>query len=518
MASADVLGQTIGNYRLLFRAGAGGMGEVLVAELRANDGFRKIVALKRLLPAYADAAPFLASMREEARLAALVDHPNVCQVFELVEDADAGPILVMEYLDGVPLRRLASAASDLGLTISLLVQACDGVHAIHQLAGDDGRPMGIVHRDINPSNMIVTPGGTLKILDFGIARADDTSSRTRTGEIKGTTPYLAPEQVLGRRVDRRADVFALGVTQYELLTGVSPFRRENEFLTQRAITDEEPPPLARYRPDIPESVSRVIAQAMARDPDHRFSTAAELGRAAIAAFAPAAIPERSAIAQMIAARFELELDERRRRIARNVEEITSQPLAPVTSAPPIENTCPLVGPVTSMATSKRSTRPYWIAAAAIAAAAAFAVVSLRGPAAPSATPPPTAATPVAATPPVDAAPPTPVPPVDAATPVVITPPDRTPIAGTPKKAGKPKHRVRQERPAASGPPGYLTIASRPFATIFVDQRRLGVTPLYRIEVPSGKRRIRADCSCGKTQRFVIEVLPGVAAPPRNLTW
>ncbi|HUS69133.1 MAG TPA: serine/threonine-protein kinase, partial [Kofleriaceae bacterium] len=320
MGSADVApGERIGDYTLLFRAGKGGMGEVFVAERRGAGGFRKIVALKRLLPAYADAAPFLDSMREEARLAALVRHGNVCQVIELIEDAEAGPVLVMEYLDGVPLRRLASDTCDVALATALFVQACDGVEAIHRLSGDDGRPMGIVHRDINPSNMIVSPDGTLRILDFGIARAEDAPARTRTGEIKGTTPYLSPEQVLAQRVDQRTDVFALGVTLFELLTGVSPFRRENEFLTQRAITSEQPPPLATMRPAVPVALSDVVARAMAREPEARFASAADLGRAAMGAIAPATPPERREIGEVIASRFSLELEERRRRIARAVE-------------------------------------------------------------------------------------------------------------------------------------------------------------------------------------------------------
>jgi hypothetical protein len=267
----------------------------------------------------------------------------------------------------------------------------------------------------------------------------------------------------------------------------------------------------------------VIEQAMSRDPDRRFATAAEFSKAASAAFA-GAIPEPSAIGEMIASRFELELGERRRRIERNVEEITSRPLEPVTSPAAIASTRPFEEPAAAPVVSpKRTTKWIWIAAATLAAVAALVGVVLSQRSAPSAdTPPPTtsATPPVAVTAPVDAATPPVAAPTDAAPPsVALTSPDRVQGTSGPEKDRRAtKHQDRAVHPAPSGPPGYLTIASRPYATIFVDDERLGVTPLYRIEVPSGKRRIRADCSCGKTQRFVIDVEPGVAAKPRNLTW
>jgi eukaryotic-like serine/threonine-protein kinase len=279
-----------GKYSLVARLATGGMAEIFLARLQGAAGFEKLVCIKRILPHLARDRQFVAMFLDEARIAARITHPNVCQVFELGEIAGSY-YLAMEYLEGVPLACFRrddddGPEPDPRLVAGIAVQACEGLHHAHQLRHSDGSVMEVVHRDVSPQNLFVTADGIVKVLDFGIAKIQGATMRTSTGAIKGTYAYMAPEQLRGERVDRRTDVFALGIAMWETLARRYLFKRDTEFLTFQAITAEPIEDICAIRPDVPPALSSVIMTALARDRDERFPTARMLGEAIAAAIPP----------------------------------------------------------------------------------------------------------------------------------------------------------------------------------------------------------------------------------------
>jgi serine/threonine protein kinase len=283
-------GSQFGKFSLVARLATGGMAEIFLARLVGAAGFEKLVCVKRILPHLARDRQFVAMFLDEARIAARISHPNVCQVYELGE-IDGSYYIAMEYLEGVPLacfRRhdYYGPEPDPRLVAGIAIQACEGLHHAHKLKRSDGSTLEVVHRDVSPQNLFVTADGIVKVLDFGIAKIQDATVRTSTGAIKGTYAYMAPEQLRGEKVDRRTDVFALGIVMWETLTRRYLFKRETEFLTFQAITTEPIPDVCAIRPDVPASLSSVIMTALARNRDERFPSARMLGEAVATAVAP----------------------------------------------------------------------------------------------------------------------------------------------------------------------------------------------------------------------------------------
>ncbi|HEY6174063.1 MAG TPA: serine/threonine-protein kinase, partial [Kofleriaceae bacterium] len=283
-------GPQYGKFSLVARLATGGMAEIFLARLVGAAGFEKLVCIKRILPHLARDKQFVAMFFDEARIAARISHPNVCQVFELGE-IDGSYYIAMEYLEGVPLacfRRhdYYGPAPDARLVAGIAIQACEGLHHAHGLKHSDGSVMEVVHRDVSPQNLFVTGDGVVKVLDFGIAKIQGATVRTSTGAIKGTYAYMAPEQLRGERVDRRTDVFALGIVMWETLTRRYLFKRETEFLTFQAITADPIPDVCVIRPDVPTALSSVIMTALARNREERFPSARMLGEAIAAAVSP----------------------------------------------------------------------------------------------------------------------------------------------------------------------------------------------------------------------------------------
>jgi serine/threonine-protein kinase len=291
-----------GKYAPITRLATGGMAEVFLARLDGAAGFQKHVALKLVLPELADDEQFVTMFLEEARLAAQVSHPNVVQIFELGQE-QSQYFIAMEYLDGVPLTAVMKALAhepnpaDLRMVVGLLAQACEGLHHAHELKRPDGRAVELVHRDVSPPNLFVTVDGVLKVLDFGIAKARDASVRTRSGLVKGKYPYMAPEQLRGESLDRRVDVFALGVLAFELISGRRLFRRETDYLVFKAITEDAIPSLASARPETPPPLCAAVDRALARDRADRFPTARALGEALLASVGGA--PSSAALAEWV---------------------------------------------------------------------------------------------------------------------------------------------------------------------------------------------------------------------------
>ncbi|MFN0246575.1 MAG: protein kinase domain-containing protein [Kofleriaceae bacterium] len=276
----------LGRYELLARLATGGMGEIFLARLEGAAGFEKLFVVKRILPHLADDARFRQMLIAEARLASKLSHANICQVYELGE-TDGQLYIVMEYLEGVTLlpllRKLSKDQSQLefGFVGGVIQQTTDALHYAHELKDRGGEPIGIVHRDVTPSNIFLTEAGVAKVLDFGIAKVKDASANTQTGTVKGKYAYMAPEQLRGTTLDRRADVFALGVVLYEMLALRRLFQRKTDYLTFRAVMEQPIPDVRRYRPDVPDALAMVLAQSLDRDPTKRFESARIFGSAVL---------------------------------------------------------------------------------------------------------------------------------------------------------------------------------------------------------------------------------------------
>jgi serine/threonine-protein kinase len=273
-------GDLLGRYELLLPIAKGGMATVWLARLSGTRGFRKIVAVKTILRGAIDDARMEQMFIEEATLAAQIHHPNVVGIMDFGEHAGT-LFLAMEWVEGEPINAIVAEASKRGglpmaVAINVIGQACKGLHAAHELRDEAGQLLGVVHRDISPQNIIVGYSGTAKVLDFGIAKATARSSTlTEAGEVKGKFAFMAPEQLYGRPVDRRADIFSLGVLAYMLTTGRHPFRGENMGETVRNIcsSDRPPPPPNELVGEYPPALEAALLKAMSKSPADRYQTA-----------------------------------------------------------------------------------------------------------------------------------------------------------------------------------------------------------------------------------------------------
>jgi eukaryotic-like serine/threonine-protein kinase len=303
-------GYRLDRYELLCPIASGGMATVWLARLRGKRGFEKLFAIKTIRTELVDDARFQEMFLDEARIASGIQHPNVAQILDLGEQDDV-LFIVMEWVDGdslAKIRRLLAkrdATLPVGIVLRVLSDACGGLHAAHELRDERGEPLEIVHRDVSPHNILLANSGAAKVIDFGIAKAQNRrQGETRTGIVKGKIQYMAPEQVKkGAPVDRRADVWALGMCLHELVMGRLPYDGEDDVGVIRRLMADEAPAIAS---DVPTEIARVLARSMVLDPDARFPTAAgmqralegamkELGASAssedVAAFARSELPE-----------------------------------------------------------------------------------------------------------------------------------------------------------------------------------------------------------------------------------
>ncbi len=276
----------LGRYELLARLATGGMGEIFLARLEGAAGFEKLFVVKRILPHLADDARFRQMLIAEARVTSKLSHANICQIYELGE-TDGQLYIVMEYMEGVTLLPLLRKQSkemgtlDFGFIGGVIQQTCDALHYAHEMRDRGGEEIGIVHRDVTPSNIFLTESGVVKVLDFGIAKVKDASANTQTGTVKGKYAYMAPEQLRGHQVDRRVDVFAIGICVYEMIALRRLFQRKTDYLTFRAVMEQPIPDIRRYRADVPDALAAALSKALDRDPANRFSTARQFGTAVL---------------------------------------------------------------------------------------------------------------------------------------------------------------------------------------------------------------------------------------------
>lgn len=277
-------GTQLQKYRLLNLLATGGMGEVFLARQEGPAGFVKPVVIKRILKHLASNEAFVQMFLNEARLAASISHSNVVQIYELGCE-DGTYFIVMEYVDGRSLHAVRKALKahqrDFPPTIAarICAQALHGLHYAHQLISAEGTPLGIVHRDVSPENILVGFNGQVKLVDFGIAKANSIAGNTRAGAFKGKFHYMAPEQVTEGQIDARTDIYAMGVVLYELLTGMRPFNATTDPALIYAIATETPPHPLEVNPKLPAAIAEIVVKAMAKASGDRYPTAADMADA-----------------------------------------------------------------------------------------------------------------------------------------------------------------------------------------------------------------------------------------------
>ncbi|HEY5938232.1 MAG TPA: serine/threonine-protein kinase [Kofleriaceae bacterium] len=508
----------LGRYELLGHLATGGMAEIHLARLAGEAGFEKVVVVKRLLPELVASPAYVAMFLDEGKLVSRLDHPNICEVHELARDG-ADYYLAMPYLDGVSVHELIGRPRDpdrrgeLRVAAGIAVQACEGLHHAHELRDADGAPAGLVHRDVSPSNLFVTSRGVVKVLDFGIAKVRG-AAETEAGTIKGKQQYMAPEQLLGEPLDRRCDLFALGIVLFELASHQRLFKRPSDYLAARAILEDPIPRADAIDPAIPAALADVIARLLVRDPAGRYADAREVAAAithAMASHGGLATP--AEIAATVTSTDELSAQ--RTRQARVLDEAKQHAVSGIATRP-LRSAAP-----PTIVDRRPSMLPVWIAVAVTLAVIAGFVwwrmtrddaqvqaVALAPDASPGSAQP-------------DVAPmrdgvdsPLPVAQPDAA-------PTRDRVDGV---AGKDRPPARDRPTNKTGgksitrATGLFSIDSTPYATIYVDGAKLGVTPIVKRPLAAGSHRLRAVLEDGRVRELTVDISAGRLAQPIQLTW
>lgn len=267
-----------GRYQLLRKIASGGMGQVYLARAAGEGGFEKLLVLKRILPHLVEDEEFFTMFFDEARLSARLNHPNVVQLFDLGE-VDGQYYVAMEYVPGDDLRRMQKQAKSKGLELPLgaicriIADAAAGLDYAHKAKDAQGQPLGIVHRDVSPQNILVGFDGAVKLIDFGVAKAVGRSQQTATGVLKGKYAFMSPEQANGLELDHRSDVFALGIVLWESLTGQRLFKGENDTATMRLVRECQVELPSTINPALPKSIDKLVLRALQKAPNDRYPDA-----------------------------------------------------------------------------------------------------------------------------------------------------------------------------------------------------------------------------------------------------
>ncbi len=273
-----------GQYEIIEKIASGGMAELYKARRTGVEGFQKIVAIKKILPHLADDEEFVTMFADEAKLAAQLNHPNIIHIYDLGKIQAGGYFIAMEHVDGRDLRSIEQSAHDhsVPLPVSLAVYVASKVASAldyaHRRRDAEGHELNIVHRDVSPQNILISYEGDIKLCDFGIAKAASKASKTQSGALKGKIRYMSPEQAWGKPIDRRSDLFSLGVVLHELLTGESLFRGDTDINVLEKVRSAEILPPSRTNPEVPANLDTIVLKALAKDPDDRYTNASDLLR------------------------------------------------------------------------------------------------------------------------------------------------------------------------------------------------------------------------------------------------
>jgi serine/threonine-protein kinase len=269
-------------YRITERVAAGGMAEVFRGVAESLQGFKKNIAIKRILPQLTKNKKFVAMFLDEARLSLVLQHANIVQVFDIAHTDDTY-FIVMEYVDGVDLkaimewRRKINRRVPIAHTLYMVMEICKGISYAHDLLNPEtGKPLGIVHRDISPPNVLISKQGEIKVVDFGLAKATSQIETTDPGVVKGKMSYLSPEAARGEEVDAAADIFAVGILLYEMLTGKRLFYGETDYQTVELVRNAKIPPIKPQNPQVEPELEDIVRKALARRKEDRFATATDM--------------------------------------------------------------------------------------------------------------------------------------------------------------------------------------------------------------------------------------------------
>jgi protein kinase-like protein/PEGA domain-containing protein len=484
-------------YDLLEPIAAGGMGEVFVGRVRGEHGFLKLVAIKRILPELARNPEFMVRFVAEAKLAVSLSHANIVQVFDLGRSGD-DLLLVMEYIRGTDLGQLLARLADkkqqlsVAVAVYMAMEALKGLVHAHERREPDGRG-GVIHCDLSPSNLLVSWAGEVKLVDFGVAQALDVARRRRaTGSVMGKLRYLAPEQLLGKPLDARTDLYSLAVVLHEALTSQHPFDAGLADAIASAVVAGGAPPVSRWRPDVPEALDQLVARAMSRRPSDRPESAramlTELTRIA-QKLDPVTPPDVGGWAR--ACVDETPLDA----MPRWTPTVSAVPAGKATVTFVVRTSIDGVTVLDKESAARRRGRRLPVAAGLLLGVTLFAAGSMaRRLGSPATAAPPVTVTaamtqPIIVTAP---APPAPTPALHgrAAAPA---PPNLIARADPP-----PRSRPQPPRPARTAlaplasPPGYVNIYADPWASVSVDGKLLGSTPLPRVPLAAGVHRVRLE--------------------------
>ena len=271
----------LGRYELLRQVATGGMGEIYLARTRGAGGFEKHLIIKTILPHLAEQEEFVTKFLDEGRIVVQLTHGNIVPVFDMGEE-DGEYFIAMEYVPGLDVRailkRLSARGEQMPIEVALYItcELCKGLGYAHRKTDDDGNCLNIVHRDVSPSNVLVSREGEVKIIDFGIARAAGKVAETKSGSIQGKCCYMSPEQARGKSLDARSDIFSTGVLLYEMLTGQRPFEGDSDLESLELVRQCDADAPGALRPEVPQQVDAIVERAMARDPDDRYQAIDEM--------------------------------------------------------------------------------------------------------------------------------------------------------------------------------------------------------------------------------------------------
>jgi serine/threonine protein kinase len=329
-------GRDVGRYVVFDEIAVGGMAAVHIGRLLGTAGFSRTVAMKRLHRQFAGDPEFVAMFLDEARIAGRIRHPNVVSTLDVV-NLDNELYLVMDYVQGESIAHLmrslgqSNAKMPPGIAVSIACEMLAGLHAAHEATDDRGEPLGIVHRDVSPQNVLVGTDGIARVVDFGVAKAVGRIQTTREGQIKGKTAYMAPEQIRGRPVDRRTDVYSASVVLWEMLTGERLFKSDSAAGAMTQVLEKVIPPPGSIVPGIAAGLDAAVLRGLSRDAADRFATARELGRVLEEVCARESAMRIGDWVRQVAGQV---LDERAQRITRIERSSLDGPTPPPGAAPP----------------------------------------------------------------------------------------------------------------------------------------------------------------------------------------